>query len=66
MKIIDREIGRLVTLYVVKCDCGATFKSRTDRYRVECPSCKKTCKTRELDGEDDEIRDSETDLEDAT
>jgi hypothetical protein len=66
MKIIDREIGRVVTLYVVKCDCGATFKSRTDRYRVECPACHKTAKTRELDGEDDEIRDSDTGLEDAT
>lgn len=66
MKIADREVGRTVTLYIVKCDCGATFKSRTDRYRVECPSCKKTALTRELDGEDDEIRDSGTGLRDAT
>ena len=66
MKIVDREMGRTVTLYVVKCDCGAQFKSRVDRYRVECPACHRTAKTRELDGEDDEIRDSGTGFEEPT
>jgi len=66
MKIVDTEVSRVVSLYVVKCDCGTTFKSRTDRYRLECPGCHATCKTRDLDGEDDEIRDSGTGLEDAT
>jgi hypothetical protein len=66
MKIIDVDVGSVVSLYVVTCDCGTTFKSRVDRYRVECPGCKKTCKTRELDGEDDEIRDSATGFEDPT
>ena len=66
MKIVDTEVSRVVSLYVVKCDCGVKFSSRTDRWRVECPACKKTCKTKELDGDDDEIRDSDTGLEDAT
>lgn len=66
MKIVDTEIGNVVSLYVVKCVCGTKFKSRTDRYRLECPSCKRSCLTRELDGEDDEIRDSSLDIEDPT
>jgi hypothetical protein len=66
MKIADVEIGTVVSLYVVKCECGTKFKSRTDRYRVECPGCKKTMLTRELDGEDDEIRDSSMDIKDPT
>lgn len=66
MKIADVETSNVVSLYVVKCECGAKFKSRTDRYRVECPGCKRTALTRELDGEDDEIRDSSLDIEDPT
>jgi glutathionyl-hydroquinone reductase len=66
MKIADVEIGTVVSLYVVKCECGTKFKSRTDRYRLECPSCHRTALTRDLDGEDDEIRDSSMDVVDPT
>jgi hypothetical protein len=66
MKIIDVEISNVVSLYVVMCGCGTKFKSRTDRYRVECPGCKKTMLTRDIDGQDDEIRDSSTGFESPT
>jgi hypothetical protein len=65
MKIIDTEIGSVVSLYVVKCDCGNVFKSRTDRWKVTCPSCYECARTRELDNQDDEARDS-GDFEDPT
>lgn len=66
MKIVDVETGNVVSLYVVKCECGTKFKSRTDRYRMECPGCKQSCLTKELDDQDDEIRDSSLDIEDPT
>ena len=53
MIITDTETGNVVNLYIVKCDCGQRFKSRTDRYRVECPTCKATALTRELDSVED-------------
>lgn len=62
MRIEDIDVGVVVSMYVIRCDCGTKFKSRTDRYRVECPSCRSTCKTKELDGDDDEL----VDLEDPT
>lgn len=66
MKIEDIDIGTVVSLYVIRCGCGTQFKSRTDRYRVECPSCHETCMTKELDGDDDEIIDDDLDVKDPT
>lgn len=64
MKIIDTEVGIVISLYVVQCDCGEKFKSRTDRWKVQCPKCHKIERTRDLDDIDDEICDS--DFEDPT
>jgi len=65
MKIIDTEIGSVVSLYVVKCDCGYVFKSRTDRWKMTCPGCQKSARTRDLDDQDYGLRDTD-DFEDPT
>lgn len=41
MKIVGAEWTSSVNLLLIKCDCGSTFKHRSDRWRVKCPFCYK-------------------------
>lgn len=63
MIITDTETGNVVNLYVVKCSCGTTFRSRPDRYRITCPQCCKAVMTRDL-GDEREYGDDEVCLTD--
>jgi acetone carboxylase gamma subunit len=48
MKIVDSEWTPQINWYIILCDCGKEFKSRTDRWKVTCPFCYKIGNTEKL------------------
>lgn len=41
MKVIDALWTKSVNFFHIKCECGAVFYQRVDRFKIVCPVCKR-------------------------